>query len=265
MTDRHFHLRLNCNYESEKNDVTDLLVEILLENEWKTLHLSVKSPGFLLLVYGLFSCQHLYMRTNSAERNLILQSATGELKLIAGEFWNIQSVDVAFNVILKSGQPVDDDIAYIIDRMGHCPVSTNLPSDLKIKSVVHFEQNIKPVAHFAESLITTDKAESGSFCNMDGPDFSNVETVELSPEPSPADYQVAMQIANRVADHKLENHMLLSWYDKDRDFESPQHASECHANSPLPGYVDYGVYHGATLKVDIEDGRFVFFYLPIDF
>ena len=113
--------------------------------------------------------------------------------------------------------------------------------------------------------MSTDKPESGSFCNLAGPDFSNVETVELQPEPSPADYQVAMKIANEVADHKLETHMLLSWYDRDRDFESPQHASECHANSPLPGYVDYGVYHGATLKVDIEDGRFVFFYLPIDF
>lgn len=105
---------------------------------------------------------------------------------------------------------------------------------------------------------------TGSFCNMEGPDFSNVETVMLNPDPSPADYLVAMKIANQVADSKFEEHMLLSWYDRDRDFESPQHASECHANSPLPGYVDYGVYHGATLKVDIENGRFVFFYMPVE-
>jgi hypothetical protein len=32
----------------------------------------------------------------------------------------------------------------------------------------------------------------------------------------------------------------------------------------VPGYVDYGVYHGATLKIDIEQGRFVFFYLSVD-
>lgn len=105
---------------------------------------------------------------------------------------------------------------------------------------------------------------SGSFCNMEGPDFSNVETLELSPEISPLDYLEAMKIADRVAHEKFEDYMLLSWYDRDRDFESPQHASECHANSPLPGYVDYGVYHGATLKVDIENGRFVFFYLPVE-
>ena len=112
--------------------------------------------------------------------------------------------------------------------------------------------------------MTTKQPESGSFCNMEGPDFSNVKTISISPDPSPSDYIEAMKIANTIADEKLEDHMLLSWYDRDRDFESPQHASECHANSPLPGYVDYAVYHGATLKVDIEDGRFVFFYLPVD-
>lgn len=51
---------------------------------------------------------------------------------------------------------------------------------------------------------------------------------------------------------------------RDRDFESPQHASECHEQSAVPGYVDYGTYHGATLKGDIEAGRFVFFFLPVD-
>ena len=112
--------------------------------------------------------------------------------------------------------------------------------------------------------MTTKQPESGSFCNMEGPDFSSVKTISLSPDPSPSDYIEAMKIANNIADEELEDHMLLSWYDRDRDFESPQHASECHANSPLPGYVDYGVYHGATLKVDIEDGRFVFFYFPVD-
>ena len=138
MTDRYFHLRLSCNYETDKNDVTDLSVEIHLDNEWKTLHLSTKSPGFLLLVYGLFSCQHLYMRTNCAERNIVLESATGELKLSAGEFWNIQKVEASFNANLKSGNPSEDDIRYIIDRMGHCPVSSNIPDDIDKKSSVTF-------------------------------------------------------------------------------------------------------------------------------
>lgn len=96
-------------------------------------------------------------------------------------------------------------------------------------------------------------------------DYSNVKIIELMPEPSPDDYLQAMALANAQAEQVLGDYMLLSWYDRDRDFESPQHASECHQNSAVPGYVDYGLYHGATLKVDIEQGRFVFFYLPVDF
>lgn len=139
MIERPFHLRLSCNYETDKNEIHNLKVEIFTEDEWKTLHLSTKSPGFLLLVYGLFSCQHLYMRTNCAERNICLESASGELKLTAGEFWNIQKVDVSFNAKIKSGQPSDDDITYITERMGHCPVSTNIPADIDKKSTVTFE------------------------------------------------------------------------------------------------------------------------------
>jgi Domain of unknown function (DUF5619) len=96
------------------------------------------------------------------------------------------------------------------------------------------------------------------------PDLSKLTVVELAPaEPLP-DYRAAMRLANAEAERRLGEYMLLSWYDHDREFESPQHASECHMDSAVPGYVDYGIYHGATLKVDIEQGRFVFFYLPVD-
>ncbi len=102
-------------------------------------------------------------------------------------------------------------------------------------------------------------------CSIPGePDYTGVAIVELMPEPPPGDYLEAMKLANGVADERLGDYMLLSWYDRDRDFESPQHASECHANSAVPGYVDYGLYHGATLKVDIGAGRFVFFYMPVE-
>ena len=95
------------------------------------------------------------------------------------------------------------------------------------------------------------------------PDLSAIHRVALWPQPSPADYRVAMTLAATEASARLGDCMLLSWYDRDRDFESPQHASECHQASATPGYVDYGIHHGATLMVDIEGGRFVFFYLPL--
>ncbi len=112
----------------------------------------------------------------------------------------------------------------------------------------------------------SDTPETPPACPLprQAPDESGLEVVRLHPDPSPADYREAMALADAEARQRLGEFMLLSWYDRDRDFESPQHASECHSNSAIPGYVDYGLYHGARLKVDIEDGRFVFFYLPVD-
>jgi len=96
-----------------------------------------------------------------------------------------------------------------------------------------------------------------------GVDLSDMEMVQLLPDPSLTDYQAAMALAQAEAEQRLGDFMLLSWYDRDRDFEAPQHSSECHLDSAIPGYVDYGISHGATLMVDIEDGRFVFFFMPI--
>ena len=95
-------------------------------------------------------------------------------------------------------------------------------------------------------------------------DLSRVTVLVLQPQPSPADYLAAMRIANAAAGERLGEAMLLSWYDRDRDFEAPQHVSECHRDSAVPGYVDYALHRGATLKVDIEHGRFVFFYLAVE-
>ncbi len=108
------------------------------------------------------------------------------------------------------------------------------------------------------------KAQAASCALPALPDLSGVALLALHPDPALPDYLAAMKMANHAAAARLGDAMLLSWYDRDRDFESPQHASECHRDSAVPGYVDYGLHHGATLKVDIEDGRFVFFYLPVD-
>lgn len=105
-----------------------------------------------------------------------------------------------------------------------------------------------------------------SKCNLpQQPDYSGVTIIELSFDEKLKDYLTAMKIANAEAEKYIGDNMLLAWYDRDRDFESPQHASECHLNSAIPGYIDYALYHGATFKIDIEKGRFIFFYLPIDF
>jgi len=92
------------------------------------------------------------------------------------------------------------------------------------------------------------------------PDLSGVTVLELTE--SPADYRAALARANAEAAARLIEPMLLSWYDRDRDFEAPQHVSECRQAGAVPGYVDYALHRGATLKVDFGNGRFVFFYRP---
>lgn len=105
-------------------------------------------------------------------------------------------------------------------------------------------------------------AEGGPVCPVPRPvDWSGIVRIELAPNPPLADYRAAMGLARHEAGQRLGDPMLLSWFDRDRDFESPQHASECHQGGAVPGYVDDGIHHGATLVVDIEQGRFVFFYL----
>ena len=138
MSNRHFHLKLNSSYQADENDIKDLAIEVLHDNEWETLDLNIWSPGFLLYINALFSCQHLYMRTNSAESNLILESSTGELQVEAGEFWDLINVTVSFDVKLKSGTPTQENIDYITERMTHCPVSTNLPENINMNITVNF-------------------------------------------------------------------------------------------------------------------------------
>ena len=127
MSNHHFHLRMQATYDNNQNKVDNLNLNIFNEGEWEILDLSIRSPGFLLYANALFSCQHLYMRSNCAERGLVLESSVGELKVVTSEIWEILDIQVSFNGKLKSGAPNQDAMDYIIDRMHHCPVSTNLP------------------------------------------------------------------------------------------------------------------------------------------
>jgi hypothetical protein len=96
------------------------------------------------------------------------------------------------------------------------------------------------------------------------PELSQVEIVNLHPENEVSDYQQAVALAKSEAEKRFDEYMLVSWYDRDRDFESPPHTTESCGSSGKDGYIHYGLSHGAKLMVDIEDGRFVFFYTPVE-
>ena len=138
MSKHNFHLRLNCTYESSENKISVLDVEVSTEDGWQPLELSEASPGFLIYAYSIFTCQHTYMRLNAGENGLIIDSAEGDLQLQASEEWLLESIDVAFDVKLKSGTVTDEKTALIIERMKLCPVSLNLPANVIVNTAVDF-------------------------------------------------------------------------------------------------------------------------------
>jgi hypothetical protein len=126
MNERSFRLRQNCRYEEPDNSIADLAVEVLADGGWEPLDVNLQTPGFVLFVYTILSCQHRYLRANCAEKGLRLVLAHGSIDLIAREDWTVQKLHIRFDLDLGSGAPTREDLDYIIGRMEQCPVSKNL-------------------------------------------------------------------------------------------------------------------------------------------
>jgi len=121
-----FNLRMSCTYADPDNSVASIDVEVLGKDGWEPLELGTGTAGFLIFVYAIFNCQHMYMRLNCAERGLLLGSASGTIDIRANADWVVQQMRVGFTGKLKSGTPAQADLDYIVDRMKHCPVSMNI-------------------------------------------------------------------------------------------------------------------------------------------
>jgi hypothetical protein len=98
-------------------------------------------------------------------------------------------------------------------------------------------------------------------CALTTPYLSGVEVVCLE---SGGDFPAARVLADGEAGKRFADYLLISWYDRERDFESPGHVSECAGSGPKLGYIHYALSRGARLKVEIDSGRFVFFYTPVE-
>lgn len=126
VTEHIFNMRLSCTYTDPDNTVASLGVELLGKDGWETFELGTGTAGFLIFVYAVFNCQHMYMRLNCAERGLMLESASGTIEMQADRDWVVRKLAIGFEGRLKSGVPAAADIDYIIERMKQCPVSTNI-------------------------------------------------------------------------------------------------------------------------------------------
>lgn len=77
------------------------------------------------------------------------------------------------------------------------------------------------------------------------------------------DFDLARRLADAAAGACLGECVCLSWFDAATGQECPAHASECHGTCETPGYVEYAMHRGATLRVTLNGGRFVFCFRPL--
>jgi hypothetical protein len=139
MPERNMAMRLNCRYQQPNNEMTDVSVQYFEAGEWHDFELYFTHPaGFLLFVYAFLHCQHRYLCVNAAERDLIMDSASGLIEVRTDEEWHMQKLRIHFDVQSSNAVATADDAAYIIDRMQHCPVSVNIKDIPDTEVLVEF-------------------------------------------------------------------------------------------------------------------------------
>ena len=85
-----------------------------------------------------------------------------------------------------------------------------------------------------------------------------MKAVQLHIKGMDCDFDLARNLSTRLAEQGDEETMLISWNDRERDIHSPQ-CLKCEIKGD-PGWEVYGRNHGGRLRVDINDGMFVFIY-----
>lgn len=89
-----------------------------------------------------------------------------------------------------------------------------------------------------------------------------MKTLRLDTAELDLDFYAALKLATAIAQQQFgDDTMLLSWYDRERDLESPAGVSECHEGCATKGSWDYALNRGARLAIEFEAGRFTFHFL----
>jgi uncharacterized OsmC-like protein len=140
MNERIFRMQISCDYQEPDNLVARLQVKVFEDEEWQAFDLNAGSPGFLVFVYAVLSCQQMHMRLGCAGRSLNLDSASGEIEVVTTEDWVITRLQVDFSARLKAGTASAEDLATIIQRMKNCPVSRNLVFSPHSETTLVFQQ-----------------------------------------------------------------------------------------------------------------------------
>jgi len=132
-----FEYRLESLHGESDNELLDVTCERLGDGGWAAYAVSMTGSPFATFVYAAFVCQLAYLRMNAAERGLALERVRGRLRMTT-DAWLVQSIEAEFWIRLRAGEPTDEDLAFIVERMQGCPVSRNLPLARK-QTLLHVE------------------------------------------------------------------------------------------------------------------------------
>ena len=89
-----------------------------------------------------------------------------------------------------------------------------------------------------------------------------MKTLRLDTAELDLDFNAALKLATSIATQQLgEETMLLSWYDRERDLESPAGVSECHEGCATKDSWDYALNRSAWLVVEFDASRRFFCFL----
>lgn len=88
-----------------------------------------------------------------------------------------------------------------------------------------------------------------------------MKTLRLDTREIGLGFAAAHKLAIAIAEQMLDGAMLLSFYDRERNLESPNGVSECHRDCAIPGWQDYAANRGGSLMMDFDAGRYVFCFL----
>jgi hypothetical protein len=135
MDHRLFQFRLRSSHPAPERATRDLVVEFLTpEGQWESQQLSLTMPGFRLYLISLLLCQHTYLVANARERQLPLDRVEASFEVTTSSSWIVERVAGDFRMGLdpaataEDRERVDADaIAWMQERMTHCPISRNLP------------------------------------------------------------------------------------------------------------------------------------------
>jgi len=139
MSERTFRFRLHSSHLPPQRSTSNLAVELFNDaGQWEPQQLSFSSPGFRIYLISLLLCQHFYLVANAQVKRIPLEQVEAQLVVTTSSDWIVASVEGDFRIRLDPAASAEERqladaeaIAYMQERMKLCPISRNLPEQVR--------------------------------------------------------------------------------------------------------------------------------------